>query len=384
MQPLGINITSTRIISEEMAFGNDYGIKKAIKKCVIISLLFGSFAGIIFFFGSSFIVKVCFHNKVSRNVVYLIAVALPMISISSCITGYFTAVRRVYKSIIANTLEYATKIIVTIFLLNKYLPLGNVEGICFALILGDVISEIVSFTYNIFVFVFDMNLHLTNNFKNRNAFLYRIFRILLPISLTSYIRSGLSTLKQLIIPSNLEKSGLNSEKALADYGTITGMALPIILFPTTLLYALAGLIIPEFSRYFVKKDYKKIRKYSKKLLLISVCFSVLLTIIFLTFGDNISGLFYKDPSVGIYVKIFALIVPIMYVDIIVDCILKGLDAQVNVLYINILDLLISISFILFFVPAFGVKGFIASIFVSELLNFALSVKKLDNMEKSWK
>lgn len=79
-----------------------------------------------------------------------------MIAISSCISGYFTAVRRVYKSVLANFLEYVAKIIITIFLLKKYIPTGNIENICFALILGDVLSEVCSFTYNIFVFIFDL------------------------------------------------------------------------------------------------------------------------------------------------------------------------------------------------------------------------------------
>lgn len=72
----------------------------------------------------------------------------------------------------------------------------------------------------------------------------------------------------------------------------------------------------------------------------------------------------------------------MYLDIIVDSILKGLDAQMGVLFINIIDLLISISFIFFFVPKYGILGFIASIFTSEILNFILSMKKLKELEVS--
>ena len=53
--------------------------------------------------------------------------------------------------------SYVAKIIITIFLLKKYIPTGNIENICFALILGDVLSEVCSFTYNIFVFIFDLN-----------------------------------------------------------------------------------------------------------------------------------------------------------------------------------------------------------------------------------
>ena len=200
-----------------MAFGNDNGIKKSIIKCILVSLSFGIIAGIIFCINSSFIVKVCFHNKVRNSIVYLIAVALPMIAISSSISGYFTAVRRVYKNVIANFLEYVAKVIITFFFLKKYLPTGSIEKICFALILGDVLSEVFSCTLNIFALIFDLNNHIGNTYKDRNSFLYRIFRILLPVAITSYIRSGLSTIKHLLIPNSLEKNGLNCEEALAKY-----------------------------------------------------------------------------------------------------------------------------------------------------------------------
>lgn len=381
---LGINITSTRIVSEELAVGNNEGIKKSIIKCIIISLSFGFIACVIFCLNASFIAKICFHNKVGNSIVYLISIALPMIAISSAISGYFTAVRRVYKSVIANCLEYIAKIIITILLLKKYILTGNIENICFALILGDVLSEVCSFTYNIIVFIFDLNTKLDNTcIGKNNHFLHRIFRILLPVAFTSYIRSGLSTLKQLIIPSSLEKNGINCDVALAEYGTITGMAMPIVLFPATFLTAVSGLLIPEFSRYYVKKDYVKIKKYSDKLIIGSFLFALFLTFLYVIFGNTLGEVIYHDAQIGIYIKMFAPLIPFMYVDIVVDNILKGLDAQVNVLFINIVDLLVSISFIFFFVPVFGIKGFIASIFASEILNFILSLKKLLDLEKSW-
>lgn len=385
MQPLGINITSIKIISEEMAFGNEYGIRKAIKKIIIISLFFSIFASLIFYINSNFIVEKCFHNKVSNSIVYLISIALPMIAISSSISGYFTAVRRIYKSVIANALEYFIKIIATIILLKKYLLTNNVEYICFALILGDVISEIFSFTYNIIMFIFDLEIHIGNNFsKNHNSFIYRIFRIIIPVAFTSYIRSGLSTLKQLMIPTSLEKNGLNCEVALSKYGTITGMIMPIVMFPSTFLYAITGMLIPEFSRYYVKKDYKKVKYYSHKLLIFSFIFGIFLSIFFLIFGNRLTYLIYKDSEIGNYIKIFSFLIPFMYVDIIADSILKGLDAQLNVLFINIFDLLLSVFFIVFLVPIYGINGFIASIFASELLNFILSIRKLSNLQKNLK
>lgn len=90
----GISIACTRVVAEEMSFGNYFGVKKASKNCIIISLIIGLIASIIFGYFSDFITVVCFHSKVSCNIVYLIAVALPLISISSSITRIFFSHRQ--------------------------------------------------------------------------------------------------------------------------------------------------------------------------------------------------------------------------------------------------------------------------------------------------
>ena len=379
----GISIACTRVVSEEMAVCNDFGVRKSSKMCIYISLIVGILASTIFCFFADFITNVCFHNKVSKIIVYLISIALPIISISSSIIGYFLAVRRVYKTVVGQFLEQISKIIAIVILLKIYLPIGTLEGICFALILGDVISEIISFIYLLIIYYFDINKYF-NKFINKtnNNFLFRIFRIFAPVALTSYFRSGLSSIKQLIIPSSLEKSGLSCNTSLSKYGTISGMAMPIIMFPASFLISFASLLIPEFSRFYVHKDYKKIRKYSDKLIIYIFLLSFLISVILFVFGNKIGILIYKDIEVGFYIRLFSLLIPFIYLDIIIDCILKGLDAQVSVMFINIVDLLVSISVIIIFVPLFGIKGYIISIFISEIFNFTLSFTKLMSLIKS--
>ena len=66
----------------------------------------------------------------------------------------------------------------------------------------------------------------------------------------------------------------------------------------------------------------------------------------------------------------------MYLDIVIDSILKGLDAQVSVMGINVFDCTVSIAFIYFLVPILGFSGYIISIFISEIIDFSLSGYKL--------
>lgn len=123
---------------------------------------------------------------------------------------------RVYKTVIGQFLEQISKFCVIVFLLKFYLPIGALEDICFSLILGDVISEIFSFAYLLIAYLLDKKTYFFDSKKSNNdSFLFRILKIQIPIALTAYMRSGLSSIKQIIIPSSLEKSGLSCSNALS-------------------------------------------------------------------------------------------------------------------------------------------------------------------------
>ena len=96
----GVNLATTRVVSEELEYGNEYGVKKAAKRCILLSLCISIFASFVFFINADFIVKIFLKGKVSVNVIYLISLALPLISVCSSLTGYFTAVRKAYKNAI--------------------------------------------------------------------------------------------------------------------------------------------------------------------------------------------------------------------------------------------------------------------------------------------
>ena len=372
----GINISATRVVAEELACNNEVGAKKAAKRCIFFSLVFGICASLIFFICSDFIVEKCLHNRISKNVIYLICIALPSISMSSAVNGYFTAVRRVYKNAIAKFFEEFVKIICTAFLLKSFMPDG-IDYACYSLILADVISEVLSFVYLYILYIFDKQKGLLESrFRDIDSYNKRILRITIPVALTSYLRSGLSTLKQLIIPSSLQKSGMNSSNSLIAYGIVNGMAMPIIMFPVILVTSFSGLLVPEFSRFHIEKNYKKIRNISSIVLIGTFIFSIIIAILVFVFANNLCVALYNKIEIAKYLRILSPLIVIMYLDIVIDSILKGLDAQVSVMAINVFDCIVSIGFIYFLVPILGFSGYIISIFISEIINFTLSGYKL--------
>lgn len=377
----GINISATRVVSEELACNNQVGAKKAAQRSVFFSLLFGICASIIFYIFADFITIYCLHNHISKNVIYLICIALPFIAMSSAINGYFTAVRRVYKNALAKMFEEFIKITCTAILLKSFMPDG-IDYACYALILADVISEVLSFICLYLLYKIDKRKEtLESRYKDLDSYNKRILRITIPVALTSYLRSGLSTIKQLLIPHSLQRSGMSHSNSLISYGIVNGMAMPIIMFPVILVTSFSGLIVPEFSRFYVNKDYKKIRSISFIILIGTLAFSILVSILIFAFADKLSLAIYNKLEIAKYLRILTPLIVIMYLDIVIDGMLKGLDAQVSVMAINVFDCFISIAFIYFFVPILGFSGYIISIFISEIIDFTLSGYRLYSILK---
>ena len=375
----GINIASTRTVAEELACKNESSAKNIAKQCICISLISGIGASLILVKFANFIKIHCLHNRIGTNLIYLICIALPFISMSSAINGYFTAVRRVYKNAIAKFGEEIVKILCTSFLIKSFMP-DRIDYACFSLILADVISEITSFFHLYILYWKDKHgVLVESRYKDLDSYNKRILRISIPVAITSYIRSGLSTIKQLIIPFSLQRSGMNSSNALISYGIVNGMAMPIIMFPVILVTSFSSLLVPEFSRYYIQGKKKKIKNTAIIILLSTLFFSALVTIIVFTLSNKLSNSIYHNYEIAKYLRILAPLIIIMYLDIVIDGILKGLDAQVDVMIINVLDCIISISFIYFLVPVLGFNGYIISIFISEVIDFTLSGYRLLNI-----
>ncbi len=370
----GLNLACISIVSKEFAKKNFWNGIKVVQNCNIFALLLGLGSSIIIFIFSKFIATIWLHNIVSSVPLYFIAIGLPFIAISSVLNGYFVAVRKAYKGAISQFLEITVKIICTIILLT-FFSLKNVENICVCLILADVISEIFSCLFLFTLYKFDKLKYYKRKLTS-NSFKKEILKITFPVSITSYIRSGLSTLKKFIVPIRLVIYGLPYTIALSEYGRITGMVLPIIMFPNMCMSSFSNLLVPEFSSLHTNGNKKRIITVCDKLFKITSFFAIVISIIFISFSNEISYMIFQNLECSYYIKILSPLILFMCLDNIIDNILKGLNMQFKVMVYNIIDLIITITLLYFLIPFLGINGFIIAMYVSEIFNFLVSYLEL--------
>lgn len=345
-----------------------------MKKCLTYSLLFGIFSAVLLSLFADIICTYLLHNKVQSYLFYIIAISLPFISMSSALNGYFTALRKNGKNALARIFEQFVKITATAYLLSLFMPSG-LEYACLSLVFGEAISEIMSFLFVFALYRIERKNYTVKD-NTKTNYTKSIFEITLPVSITSYIRSGLASLKQLLIPLRLEKSGMDCNIAISTYGLINGMAMPLLMFPEVIINSFSGLLVPEFTYYYTKNNFNRIREIISKIFRITLLFSIGIIGVFIFYSNNISLVIYNNLDIALYLKILAPLLLFMYLDSIVDNILKGLNQQLSVMKCNILDLFVSIFCIYILLPIWGVNGYIFIIFLSEILNSGISILQL--------
>ncbi len=371
----GVHLASVRLVSEAMGSHSDKQVLASLRRCFTYSLLFSITTAFAVFYSADYIGRVWLADIRTIRSIKVLALELPFVSAVSVMSGYFSASRRVIKSASAQILEELAMMTIVAGGLYFFLPKG-IEYACLCIIAGSVLSQIISFLYLLVLFLFDLRKHNDGSGNIPPALTRTMLKITLPVAFTAYARSGLSTIKNLLVPYGLKKNGADSVGALEAYGILTGMAFPVIMFPQVIISSFSGLLVPEITKSRVEGHYNNIRYIITRVFHIVTVFAIGVCGILLCFSHELGELIYCNEEVSLYIKLMAPLIPFLYIDGIVDATLNGLDEQVRSMEINLIDSIISIVLVWFLLPRFGTFGYIMMLYACKGVNSLLSFLRL--------
>lgn len=375
----GIRFAATRLVSEELGHERSWSVAAAMRRCFAYSLFFGLSAMAVLFSFAEPVGFLWIGDARTVKSLKLIAFSMPFLSLSSVMSGYFTACGRVWKPTVVHLGEQLITIgFVAYFLAHS--PAGDIEKNCAAVMLGNVCGDVISFVCMLLFYLTDR--HSVRDYSAQKLKLTsRMLKVALPLAVSAYARSALSTLEHLLVPRGLKAAGFSADRALSGYGVIQGMVLPIVSFPACILMALAELIIPELTEAQVRGNDGDISKTVSSLIKKGLGYSSAVALVLFVFADKLGVRIYSSPEAGDYLRLLAPLIPIMYTDMVADGCLKGLGQQLWCMGINLLDALLGVLLVWQVLPVFALKGYICIIYFNECLNFALSIMRLRKVTK---
>ena len=376
----GIRFASTRLVAEELGLERHGGVRQAMGRCLAYGAFFGAAAAVILWELAEPIGFLWIGDARTVRSLRLAAVSMPCVSLCSSMSGYFTACGRVWKPTLIHLIEQLSGIFLVAFFLGQ-VPAGDIEKSCAAVTLGRVAADVLSLVLMALVYLLDRRRHYADTAAG-GRLTARMLGIAVPLALSAYARSALTTLQHLLVPRGLRKAGYSANSALSGYGTIQGMVLPVIFFPSCILSAAAELIVPALTAAQVREDQKDIRRTVRELLRLSALFSLSVALFLYVCSDALGMLIYGSREAGHYIRILAPLIPIMYTDMSVDGCLKGLGQQVWSMGINILDALLGLLLTWQLLPRYALTAYLGIIYATELFNFALSLGRLMRVMRS--
>lgn len=372
----GIRYSVTRLVSEELGSLRQDGVRPVMKRCFTYSIIFSFTALVILYTFADKFALLAGDERIG-NALRLLALGLPFLSLSSVIGGYFTAVMRPWKGAIIQLLEQAA-MIAAVFILLPLTKEKDLEASCSAIACSGTLADAASFMVAALLYILDIR-GISKASKKRSGLTGRLMRLSLPLALSSYARTALSSLQHIMVPSALKRSGASSERALSTYGIIHGMAFPVLYFPSAFFLALADVLIPELTEAQVKADSARMNMTACRILSACLIFSSCMALIFFTFGKVLGLALYGSLEAGSYIRLMAPLVIVMYMDMVTDGILKGLGMQLDSMIINISDALLCVIMVYFLVPVWAEKAYVGIIFISECYNFVISFMRLSKV-----
>lgn len=370
----GIYLSVTRLVAEGIGRGSYADANDAMRKCMIYGVIVSTVAASALYGFSVPIGTKLLDDPRTVLSLRILACALPFMAFSSSLRGYFFAIRNVVKSTSSQILEQLVRMAVVSAGLTILLPKGMTWA-CAAIALGSVGGEALAFLYTLVLYLRDRR---KRNFtpKRQKETTRKVLSITIPVALSSYLRSALVTIENILIPRGFKKYGATGQSALAQYGMMEAMVMPILTFPSAFLTSFSSLLVPELAEAAAVGNRRQINRLASRVMQLTLFFSLPITAAFIAFGEDLGLAVYQSAEAGAMLRVLAPLVPMLYLDTVADAMLKGLDEQVSSLRYSIIDSAISVVLIYLLIPIYGVNGYIAVMFISTFVNAALSINCL--------
>lgn len=387
----GIQTAISKLVAEEVGYGNYKGAKKILRTGLILSISIATLLSILVLKYSDFIAFRILMEPGSQASLRILAVVFPFCGTTACINGYYYGLKRAGVPATTQLLEQIIRV-AAVYYLALRLGNGSLKATCELAVLGLIIGEIASTFYNIFslpVLRPDKKAISVSARQNGASPSYggypgirkltskdslkQLTKISLPLTSNRLLISLLHSFESILIPSLLKQNGLSSSEALSIYGILTGMTVPFLMFPSTITNSLSVLLLPTISEASAKNNKSLIAHTISVSLKYSLMLGIFSTAIFIFFGNPLGIAVFNEPRAGTYLVILSWLCPFLYLATTMSSILNGLGKAHITFFNSIIGLSLRILLMVFLIPKQGITGYLTSLLISQLLLSALDI-----------
>lgn len=203
-----------------------------------------------------------------------------------------------------------------------------------------------------------------------------------PLTVTRIVGSLMSTFMSLILPSLLvSKLGMTQSMATAEFGRASGMVMPLIFAPTSVIGALSVVLIPEIASIKADKGIKSLTGSIGNALVFGCFISCFFFVIFSGAGKQLGNMLYKDPLSGEYLEFAAIIMIPMCLNNLVISMLNSMGKEFNTFIAHVVGCAVLMIVLLTTPALLGIKAYFVSLGAMHSTAFIINMLVLNKNVK---
>lgn len=392
LSSIGIPNAISKLVSEKTSLGDYKGAHKIFKISFMLLTVIGTIGSLILFFGADFIANTILQIPEAKLTLMCISPSIVLVAMSSVIRGYFNARSNMKATGDSQALEQILKTVFTVIAVEivAHLTSNNVTLMAAGANFATTISVIGSFIY-IYKFYkvrkkeIHQEIQTAEKFEEEDTkgIISSIFKISIPISLTSIVSSVNKNIDSITVVRGLKK--ITTEAiAKEQYGILAGKVDTLVALPLSFTVAFATALVPGLSSAKAKNDNQAIEKRVKLSLLITILIGMPCAFGLCVFAKQILQLVFPNAAAGANIlQYISFLVVFATLAQTVNGALQGLgDFKTPVIALIIGVIVKTILNVLIIpIPGIGIIGATLSSQICQFIAFFIGFIKLKKMTK---
>lgn len=374
----GIQTAISRYVAREEKTGNYCASLRYLITGFLAAMLLSILCTIFIYRYSEEIAIGFLKEERTAPLLRIISLSIPMATVHSCINGYFYGIKKTSIPSACQLMEQVIRV-GSVYLIYAYFQKQGMQPTISFAVVGLVIGEAASMCVSLIAVKIHFNkilpIRMSSLLCLKSTQFLSSFKELLslavPLSLNRVIINFLQSIEAIFIPQQLLKYGCSTSQALSVYGVLTGMALPLILFPGAITNSICVLLLPMVSEADAVGNRNKIAKAIQSSIRYGFLLGICFTAFFFFCGEFLGNLLYQNNLAGEFILILSFLCPLMYIASTLNSILNGLGKTLETFLYSMVSLLVRLGFVFFLIPVYGIYGYLWGLLMSQLVQTVL-------------
>lgn len=298
---------------------------------------------------------------------------IPVLGVSCVLNGYYYGTGRPAPPAVCEILEQIVRFFLTVrivSLLRGWPITLRAAAPAAAALAGETVSLLL-------MLLLSARLMFSQKVRSSRRQIYsEMITLALPLTGMRLVSSLMRTVQSVLIPERLQCSGLNRQQALAHFGMMSGMLMPVLMIPSFITCSLCMVAQPEITRR--QSEGRALRRPILRLLRTTLTLGFMTMACVYICAPLFSDMLYREQALFFLIRRCCPMIPIMALCQVTSGIMNALGLQCTSLRISLASNLLSVllMFVLAALPQLQLYGVMIAMGSAQLLTLALSLRVL--------